>query len=512
MKIILLDNSYARLRTTDDEEYEWVKDYLSIFDHNAKFTVSYKRGHWDGNVHYLMDDGRFLLGLLPRLFYDLNSIGIKPKLVDQRNLQPYVENPIIPKVVGEFELRDYQQKIAANVLSYKIMGTCPVPFPRGIVYAATNAGKSLMAAAMIKALKGIRTLFLCPGNEILNQIHEEFLEFFPKVGLYLPKKDDVQDLTVGLITTLAARIKSKEVKQILNSFDCVIIDEAHRATASTWAIPIIQSNALYKIALSGTALKADMVRNVKLVGMTGIVLGEISNKELVDKGYSAKPEINMCGYEQRDIVTYDERAYELDEVVKELSVQKRALDVAGAINLKLDNKLREFRRQLYSISHEVGITHNKNRNQVINKLVKKHDGESILIVVSKIPHGQLLKEKIKGSTFVSADKELGHDKKYREQVLKDFKSGKIKVLIATMIYKEGISIPSIDILIFAIGEKAPITLLQFFGRGLRISKTKDTVMVYDFLDESTKKLKQHTDNRIQIYESEGFTVNKINFL
>jgi superfamily II DNA or RNA helicase len=75
-----------------------------------------------------------------------------------------------------------------------------------------------------------------------------------------------------------------------------------------------------------------------------------------------------------------------------------------------------------------------------------------------------------------------------------------------MIYKEGIDISAIDVLIYAAGEKAPITILQVLGRGLRIREDKEILWYYDFNDYSHKYTRRHTLERMKIYEKEQFAV------
>ena len=92
----------------------------------------------------------------------------------------------------------------------------------------------------------------------------------------------------------------------------------------------------------------------------------------------------------------------------------------------------------------------------------------------------------------------------RNMVKQMFADGKIKVVVTTVIWKEGINVPIIDDLINASGEKSPTTLLQIFGRGLRTAKGKSKVYVYDFMDRDASILVDHTGMRKDIYEQDGF--------
>lgn len=504
MKIILLNNTFARLRTKNDTHYEWVYDYLSVFDEDARHTIRFKRRQWDGYEHFLLSDGSFMIGFVPGLVKEFEKkFNRKVQIVDNRNNISRHLPFDISEQIGNMTLRDYQFKIVKDSLINRIKS---IPFTRGIINAATNSGKTLIAAAIYKAI-GCRTLFLCPTNEILTQVHEEYSEYMgEKIGLYTPKKVDEQNITIALITTLAARItkKPKDIQKFINGFDCLIVDEAHRSTAQTWAVPILKSNAQYKFALSGTALESSAVRNMKLTGMFGSVVGSITNKELVEKGFSAEPRIFFMDYNDKEDLNNREAILSVINEIEPLQVRKRILDDRGAVDFRLDNKLRELRRLQYELTYKLGIIKNKRRNKAIKKIVISNKDKQILIVVKSLSHGKKLSKELK-APFVSGKDSYD----YRNEVLRNFKSGNIRVLISTMIYKEGVSIPAIDTLIYAAGEKAPITVIQFFGRGLRKSEEKLVIDVYDFDDRANKKVKSHAKHRMQIYRAQGFTASKI---
>ncbi|GAH69667.1 unnamed protein product, partial [marine sediment metagenome] len=101
----------------------------------------------------------------------------------------------------------------------------------------------------------------------------------------------------------------------------------------------------------------------------------------------------------------------------------------------------------------------------------------------------------------------GDDKKdHRRNSLDDFKRRKLKVLISSIILKEGVDIPSIDVLIVASGAKSKITTLQSLGRALRRTKRKTKALIIDFTDYNDSYLLKHSKRRLEIYQNEGFKV------
>lgn len=86
------------------------------------------------------------------------------------------------------------------------------------------------------------------------------------------------------------------------------------------------------------------------------------------------------------------------------------------------------------------------------------------------------------------------------------KNGSLRVMIATSLVDEGVSINNINSLIMA-SSGSMRQVLQRVGRVLR-KKTKgeNTATIFDFTDNVNIYLKKHGDNRRKIYEEEGFEI------
>jgi len=146
------------------------------------------------------------------------------------------------------------------------------------------------------------------------------------------------------------------------------------------------------------------------------------------------------------------------------------------------------------------IVNNKKRNKIITELANKQE-EATLVLYKIIEHGEILSEEIENSVLLSGQ----NSNVEREQAIKDFKDGKIKVLIASNIFKQGISISNIKVLINASGGKSKIEVLQKIGRALRKFENKPYALVYDFMDIGNKFTNRHSVQRENLYKKVGFT-------
>lgn len=508
--VTLHTNARARIESEHPEVISVIRKAFTFVDEKARFTPQFKKGLWDGKISLINFAGVFPIGLVPLVLKIISEKfpGHSVKIKDKRLWPPHFEAKI-PTKVGKMELRDYQAEMVRDSFPREYNGLW---FPRGIIYAATNAGKSLIAAAITKVMlqNNCKVLFLCHRQEILTQVLSWFTEQLKTdIGVYDRKNHKIRKVTVAMISTIYARRKKAAVMEMLNGFDCLLVDEAHHSTAPSWSFVISSSNAFFKYAFSGTALKLDDYRNLSLVGLFGPVVGQVTNKQLVDLGFSATPHITMVKYKNKDLNEDKEVKLLTIRIAKCYSVMEQMADgkIEGDANdiMKLENIIRELRRKRYQYVYTAGISRCASRINPIVLIIRKHAGKSVLIVINHTVHGKNIHHVLTSQgiecTFVhgnTPDEE-------RKKILKGFVSGKIKVLIASMVYKEGVNVPCIDALVMACGGKAPNTILQVFGRGLRKDPGKEVVDVYDFIDTSHSLLERHTDKRIAIYDGEGFT-------
>jgi len=334
-----------------------------------------------------------------------------------------------------------------------------------------------LAVALTESLK-VRTLFLVDRRELFTQAVDTYQQHGSmSVGTVKQSTFKPGDVTVAMVKTLFNRISKpktkKETLQYLHSVNLVWADEAHKSTANTWK-GVLKNlpNAYYRFGLSGTPVMGQNVRDLTLIGYTGPLIQDVTNKEMTDTGVSAMATVYMVDYSpERAISGLDYKTLYLDELV-----------------------------------------HKDGRNKAITHLVEKHhtDNKSILIVVSSIAHGQLLQEQLKqlGLDVPFACGELTSSEE-RDHVYNGFRENRIPIVIASMIYKEGVNLPNIDVLIYAAGGKSIVTVKQVIGRGLRIRDDKDKLIFYDFRDTHNYIFLRHSRQRSKIYRDEKFTVHTL---
>jgi superfamily II DNA or RNA helicase len=276
------------------------------------------------------------------------------------------------------------------------------------------------------------------------------------------------NFTVAMVKTLYKRSKeSLNIAKELKKYELLIVDESHRASGDEYSKLLQKVDAGARIFVSGTPLEnEDKVKNMVIIGLSGRVLGKVTNQEMIDKGVSQRPIVKFL-FNNTPI------ARELDYDAEEKEVIQRSITQA---------------------------------ENILNLCIERKDKKGVVSFID-IEHGEFLQKWLNDSGKLGVV-ELVHGKdRNRAKKIDAFKEGKIDVLISSMILKEGLNIPNIHYLIRAEGGKSVITSKQFVGRAIRDDKENTTVEIIDFYHGSNSKYcSEHSMKRLKTYKKEGFEI------
>lgn len=427
---------------------------LTIKDPNAHKDEKFKSGEWNG-YHYFTDGKRFPTGLLTFVQANLPKVDIQLREAREFPEVDPQEDEWIP-IMGE--RREYQVDLVQAALSAK----------RGIIAAATGAGKTAIMKAIVQAL-GLKTLVIVPTAALLTQTANSFKESGFDVGKYGGRSRDLsQPVTVATAQSLYSRMaREGDLEEFLDQIPVVFFDECHQAQADTFWDVLMLCGAGYRFGLSGTPLRNDVRKDFRLVGALGPVIGKIKVFTLVQQGFLAKPYVVRLPYQR----------------------------VAGG----------KWYDRPYQHVYDHHVADNENRNAAIVKACEWliHHERTILVLVRLKKHGQAL-QKLLGDAGVSAQWVSGdtHSRK-RDSVIRRLGEGDLQVVIGTSIFDQGVDAPAIDAIVLAVGERADVRIPQRIGRGLRRKGGPNTCVVVDFLDKSHNWMKAQTKERGVIFNAMG---------
>jgi len=337
---------------------------------------------------------------------------------------------------------------------------------RGVAKMATNSGKTVVIAALIKALGNADALVIVQSKELLYQTSDRLAEMLGvPVGLIGDSHRHFESVNVATIQTLNSM--KREIGTRFGHNRVLAVDECHHLSSSVAFDIIMKIPGWHRYGLSGTPLRCDKLRDLELIAATGPVAVDISNTYLIKHGWSAVPEIYITKIK-------DNSAYNLP----------------------------------YPRAYQQCIVESEQRNAVIAKLAADSvDNGPVLVIVTRIDHGTMLSQMIPGSIFLCGETDIEE----RMKTLRRMAQGDKIVVVATNIFDEGVDVPALNTLILAGGGKSYIKLLQRLGRGMRRKESGDNQFaVYDFYDDTNKYLRRHSESRIETYRAEQFDVKYIN--
>jgi len=444
-------------------------DALAIENKNARFNTAVQPGKWDGRRHMFYADGRtFPKGIMPRVKKLLREAGYKVmKTRDERKRLPgpYSGNRVLRDMLSGITLRPDQMKVIHAALE---KGS-------GLLHCATGAGKTEIAAAIIKTLVEKRTLFLVHTKQLLNQARERIALRLGTIeehigvigdGRFEPKHITIA--TVQSLTRVNGTAQKRIIAKYLKTIELLFLDETHHASAKSFYRLVQRIDAPWRYGMSGTPFGLADGKGLMVESAFGAVVAKVTNQELIDLGVNAKPTILMV---------------EVNEP-------------------KLDTDLD------WQSVYKEGIVLNAHRNQFIVDWAATFAGKKwpTLIIVKELWHGDNLAEMLRLANIKHAfvHGQMPTSEVERQKVR--LTEGKVHVLVASPIFGEGVDIPSVRALIIADGGQSAAAVLQKIGRGLRRKAGDNRLNVIDFSDQTHKWLSRHSQERLVLYENEGFEV------
>lgn len=387
----------------------------------------------------LYNDGEFPTGLLPRVVSSFMSAELPFEMKDERKRPPKLSNKYVLK--ESFPPMRYYQRAAARLVEEK---------GRGIIVAPTGTGKTKMVMRMIWDL-GVKTLIITPGKSITDNMFDECIKYFGKgqVAKLSTKSGKTKSINVCNIQALVRLDPA-----LLADVEAVFIDEFHHAAAETYQEVNLKhlKNCYYRIGVTATNFRNDG-SDMSLEGVLSEVLYDYSIARALTDKFLVQPAFR---------VVYTQCPHN-------------------------DNYQKEYK---------AGIVENVPRNEEIADIVKEHDKDSTLVLVQQLEHGETLKSLIPGSIFLHGEEKDD----VRQNAMEDFRRGKVRCLIGTSVIGEGVDLPRANVLVMAGGGKAKSQIMQNVGRVLRPFEGKSEAIVYDFTDEGSRYLSEHSQLRQEIYK------------
>ena len=450
---------------------------FSVRHPNAFYLRTRQRGmqNWDGKIHYINKHGEFKIGFLPAVYEKCIEYGIKPKVVDMRKPLPKVKK-VVTKI-GKYKLRPEQEKAVKAIISNQVGNSL---FQIGVLDYTVNAGKTLIMSSLYLSYKRqLKTLLITNDSDWLNQAREEFKQYLPgeDITFVQGKVLNWSNFTIGMVQSISRNMRFYQ--QELSKIDMVLVDEADQGGSKQYQNVLTRLfNTRIRIGLSGTIymskLAKDKVKNMNLECFFGKVIAEFKLKDSIKKGYSTKTIVKMVpsrpwyGNWESEFVTYK------DIYDDSITLNKYAKRMAYA---RLKWNINQGRYPALVVCKHIAHCEN------LYKFFKKKLGDAYNI------------------SYVH----VNTPSKLRQQIMKDFREGKIDILVSTTIIARGKNFPKLRYLLNAASMDSQEKSIQFLGRLVRTDESKNKVYLDD-LHYPGNYLSRHGRHRKQYYQKQGLKV------
>lgn len=448
-----------------------LREYMRVRPEGYNMSRAFMQGHWDGWRYFITPTGTFATGFLPMVVKYMEELGVEVIIEDQRGDLPRLRKEP-DSFIGNIKGTDwygfpYQMDMVRKLNKTIQLAGQDFYFPRGMYDCATNAGKNSISALIVKNLdKQYKTAFFVSSTLIYKQAVEFFTEVLGEpVGEIKSSKYNPKTFTVVMMRTMFNRARTAiNAKKYLNDLDVVIVDESDEVGAKEYSKVLSMVGAGMRIFVSGTPLDSSTENNMTALGLSGQILGQVTNKFLIENGYSQKPLIKVL------------------------------------LNV-MPHNVTDYKSEVYYNIHT-----SENRVElIIDNVLKQYPDKSVMITFNEKVHGYFMFDEIK-EAIPEISMEIAHGTTDdRSEVIERFKNGTTKVLLASMIVKRGLNIPRMDILVPAQEGMSVATVKQILGRGLRKKEHDEDLLVFEFYDTG-QYVSKHSAKRMRIYKKEELEI------
>jgi superfamily II DNA or RNA helicase len=320
---------------------------------------------------------------------------------------------------------------------------------RALVISATGTGKTILSALDARSVGPQRLLFVAHREQILDRAIQEFRRV-----LGAPESDfgkvagSAREFDRRYVFATVQTLSRPDVLAGLSpeSFDYILIDEVHRAGATSYSRVIDHFEPAFLLGMTATPERSD-----------GLNVFEIFDYNVpYEIRLNAALELDMLApfhyYGVADVTFEDGHTTSHATPLSRLVAEDRVEHVLLAL-------------ETYG---QAGI---KPRGLIFCSRNEEAASLSAQLNLSEL-HGRALR-----TVALSGADSIEH----RERAVERLESGELDYLLTVDIFNEGVDIPSVNQVVMLRQTQSSIVFVQQLGRGLRKAPAKEYLVVIDFI-------------------------------
>jgi superfamily II DNA or RNA helicase len=324
---------------------------------------------------------------------------------------------------------------------------------RAQIVLATGLGKTVVMAELTASLlrdglvEGEKVLVLAHTRELVDQLQNSFWTQLPK---WVPTHRLIEGerpsfwegITFATIQSAVARIDE------LPHFGLVLVDEAHHIGARSFLELIERLSPPMLGGVTATPWRGDGY-DIDLA--LGTPVFRMGIAEGLAQGFLAEVDYRLLA----DNIDW--------EVVRAASQYRYSIN--------------ELNRRL------ILPTRDEQAVRIIADVWEQNRRSAGLIFCASIEHAQSFAAMLRRYGITAEAISAETDQRERYALMSRFRSGQIRFLATVDLFNEGVDVPDVDIIVFMRATHSRRVFVQQLGRGLRVSRTKEKVVVLDFVTD-----------------------------
>ena len=434
---VYVSNRTATLTSAYDEER--LTPYWSYSNPNYKWIIRAKpwlAKTWDGREHFLRDDQ-----LPAGLFW-----ATRKEIEEKEDIRFIVSGDLdrpnleIKNILGSD--RSYQNACVEKMLKV-------IRFGGGLILGATGTGKTRIASMFFSRVTG-EHLFVVDQLVLMEQAIDELEDALKeKIGWVGDSEYEPQRITVATRQSMFIHQMESKFKDWTNRLQTILIDEIHEQMNNSNFSTVENIQPLAVFGLTATLSKKKKSR-LRAYSLCGPVIYEYPLKQGQEEGY---------------------------------------LSQAIAVRLLYANPVSREEQKTFSWTklYSSKIVDNDQRNWLVSELVQEAwcRNKYIIVLVTRVKHlkklsGRLraIPHRIVSGTFKGQKIEV----KDRIESKSKFEAGDIRLIIANTVFKKGVNLKRVDMIIDCDAGRSENDAVQKFGRGIRKHEDKLGLIYFDIND------------------------------
>ena len=471
---IVLTNRVAQVGRVPDELHEQLSKFWSYFVPGAHHMPQYRFGRgknkWDGHRR-LMNGNLLPAGLFRATRGEAaEKLGIRFKVSYERaEVGQWL--PGLPDAEGPY---GYQDTCVDAMLK-------ALPRGGGIVLAGTGTGKTATAARFFAKFE-YSCIFIVDQLDLLHQTQEELQMWLgERVGMVGEGVFAPERVTVATIQTLKIHQKDRKFRKWYYDIDIVVVDELHTAMASRNFRILELINPIACFGLTATLQLRQKPIRMKAYSFCGPVIFTFPYEEGRKVGVLTKGKVLQLLF-PCDPITFD--------------VPSNATKTKAGM-LQFQSELREH------------VLENEAKAdacfRIVDAMVRL--GKYVVVLVDRVTHLESISALLDSIPHRVAFG--GVSAKLRRRARARFEKGKERLLVANRVFKKGINLKRVDVMVDMAELGNRNDPMQKFGRGVRLHVEKDEFLYIDFGTFGEYRFSKTAKRRASIFRKEKVPVKVV---